>query len=348
MLKLDPKNTELLKQKQEILNKSIEETSEKLKVLQKAKETADSEIAKGTQINSQNYRALQKEILKTQNKLVDFKNEASKLNNAGKAMEEFGNKVSSVSSKIENLGSKLTKTFTTTVSAGFATAIKSAIDFESAFTGVEKTVDGTKEQLEKIRVGIKKLATEIPASTTEIAAVAEAAGQLGIATDDILNFTKVMINLGNSTNLSADEAASSLAKFANVTKMSAKDYDRLGATIVDLGNNFATTEADIVEMATRLAATGKLAGLTQPQILALATSMSSVGIEAEAGGSAMSTLLKKVQIAVETGNKSLKDYAKVAGVSTKEFKRAFKEDAVGALSLFISGLNDTKRNGNQR
>lgn len=154
-----------------------------------------------------------------------------------------------------------------------------------------------------------------------------------------------MIDLGNSTNLSAEEAASSLAKFANVTKMSAKDYDRLGATIVDLGNNFATTEADIVQMATRLAATGELAGLSQPQILSLATAMSSVGIETEAGGSAMSKLLKQIQVAVETGSSNLKDFAKVAGMTSNEFKQAYEKDAVKALSAFISGLNNTKRNG---
>ena len=68
-----------------------------------------------------------------------------------------------------------------------------------------------------------------------------------------------------------------MAKFANVTQMSAKDYDRLGSVIVDLGNNFATTESDIVSMSTRLAATGELAGLSEPQIMALATAMSSVG-----------------------------------------------------------------------
>ena len=127
-------------------------------------------------------------------------------------------------------------------------------------------------------------------------AVASAAGQLGIATPDIMSFTEVMVKLGDTTNLNAEEAASSLAKFANVTQMSAKDYDRLGSVIVDLGNNFATTESDIVSMATRLAATGELAGLSESQIMALATAMSSVGIEAEAGGTAMSKLLKNTSI----------------------------------------------------
>lgn len=160
-----------------------------------------------------------------------------------------------------------------------------------------------------------------------------------------MEFTRVMIDLGESTNLSSTEAASALAKFANITNMSAKNYSNLGSVIVALGNNFATTEADIVEMATRLAATGELAGLTEPQIMALATSMSSVGIEAQAGGSAMSKLLKQIQVAVETGNSDLNDFASVAGMTADQFKKAFQQDSVGALSAFIEGLNDTERNG---
>lgn len=86
--------------------------------------------------------------------------------------------------------------------------------------------------------------------------------------------------------------------------MSAEDYDRLGATIVDLGNNFATTEADIVEMATRLASTGAITGKTEPQMLAIATALSSVGIEAEAGGSAISKLMKIMEVAVQSYDSS--------------------------------------------
>jgi len=78
--------------------------------------------------------------------------------------------------------------------------------------------------------------------------------------------------------------------------------------------------------------------------LALATAMSSVGIEAEAGGTAMSKLLKQLQVAVETGA-GLEDFAKIAGMTGKQFQKAFKEDAAKALSAFITGLKDTKRNG---
>ena len=91
--------------------------------------------------------------------------------------------------------------------------VDASIEFESAITGVYKTVDGTDEQLQAISDGIKELSTVIPVSTTEIAAVAEAAGQLGIATDDVLGFTEVMIKLGSATNLSSEEAATSLARW---------------------------------------------------------------------------------------------------------------------------------------
>ncbi len=345
LLKLDPTNTELVSQKQEVLKENIEQTTKKLEELKKTQELADETIASGGKISQENYRNLQREIINTENKLNSLKLEASKWTTAGRSIEEFGNKVSNISNKVDKLGTTITTRLTLPLAALATGFINAAKDFETAFTGVEKTVDGTTEQLKKIRQGIKDLSEEIPSSTTEIASVAEAAGQLGIATDDILEFTKVMIDLGNSTNLTADEAASALAKFANVTKMSSKDYSKLGSTIVALGNNFATTEADIVSMSTRLAATGELAGLSQPEILALATAMSSVGIEAEAGGSAMSKLLKKIQVAVETGSSELKDFASVAGMSTKDFKKAFEDNAVSALSAFISGLNDTKRNG---
>lgn len=227
----------------------------------------------------------------------------------------------------------------------YASASKPAMNFESAFTGVRKTVDATEEEYAAIRQGILDMSqNDVIASADEIAAVAEAAGQLGIQKEHLLDFSKVMIDLGESTNLSADDAASKLAKFANVVRMDQGDFDRLGSVIVDLGNNFATTEADIVEMGTRLASTGELTGLSEAQIMALSTALSSLGIEAEAGGSAASKILKSLQLAVETG-KGLEDYASIANMSQDAFKKMFKSDALKALSAFTKGLNDTERNG---
>ena len=394
MLKLDPKNTELLAQKQEVLNKSIINTEDKLKQLQEIKAKADEEMANGTEINEQNYRNLQREIIATQNKLSDLKNEASNWTKAGDALVKWGEKLDKIGQKLNDLGNKLTTRLTVPIATAFGASVKEAVEFESAFTGVEKTVDGTEQQMEKLKQGIRDLAKEIPSTTTEISAVAEAAGQLGIETDNILGFSKAMIDLGNSTNLTSDEAAQQLARFANITKMSQKDFDKLGASIVDLGNNFATTESDIVAMAMRLAGAGNQVGMSEGQILGLATALSSVGIEAEMGGSAISKAMVKMQNAVELGGgkletvlkktgmslrdlellsannskdfkaladgigltstelknmitagANLRDFSKVAGMSAEQFKKAWKEDATGALSAFIQGLGNAEDKG---
>ena len=231
------------------------------------------------------------------------------------------------------------------VKSAFEETTNAAIEYESAMTGVFKTVDGTREQLQQLGSDVRSMALDMPSNTTEIAGVMEAAGQLGIATEDVSNFSKVMIDLGQATNLTADDAASALAKFANITGMSADKYSNLGSTIVDLGNNFATTEADIVNMSTYLTSSASVAGLAETDILALSTAMISLGINAEAGGSSMSKLISTMQTAVETGGDDLTAFAEVANMTADQFKTAFGENAVGALQAFISGLNDVERNG---
>lgn len=217
--------------------------------------------------------------------------------------------------------------------------INSAMKFESAIIGVYKTVDASPEQLKEIKQGILNLSTEIPATAEDIAGVAEAAGQLGISSEDILDFTRVMIDLGEATNLSADDAASALAKFANITKMDPENYDRLGSTIVALGNNFATTESDIVNMMTRLASTGAVVGLSEAEMAALATSLSSVGIEAEAGGTAISTLLKEFEKASMSGSKSVKVLSQT-GKTLRELERMADSNS-GAFKALAQSLGYT-------
>ena len=227
----------------------------------------------------------------------------------------------------------------------FASCAQASMDFESAITGVAKTTDLTDEELAAMSDSIKALSTEIPATTEEIAAVTEAAGQLGIQKDALLDFTEIMTMLGTATNMTADEAATSLARFANITGMATDNYGRLGSVIVDLGNNFATTESEIVAMGTRLASAGKLAGLTEPEIMALAAAMSSVGIEAEAGGTAMTQTLNAIEKAVAKGGDDLAEFARIAGMSSKEFSSAWKTDAMSALTSFIGGLGKLDEQG---
>jgi TP901 family phage tail tape measure protein len=229
--------------------------------------------------------------------------------------------------------------------AGLGMATKAAMSWESAWTGVQKTNDGTSEQMNQLEGDLRNLAKTLPATHEEIAGVAEAAGQLGIQVPNVAAFTKTMIDLGESTNLSADEAATGLARFSNVMGTSQDDVGRLGSTLVGLGNNFATTESEILAMSMRLSGAGKQAGLTEGEVMGLGAAMSSVGIEAEAGGSAMSITMKRIGKAVEEGGSSLDLFAKTSGMSSEQFSAAWKDDAAGALTAFVGGLAETESMG---
>lgn len=272
--------------------------------------------------------------------------QSSKWTQIGNGLHSFGEKMQGIGSKMQSVGSTLTKGMTVPLLAGAGVAVKAAIDYESAFAGVKKTVDGTPQQFAQLSTSIREMAKEMPSSAVEIAHVAEAAGQLGVPIGAIKDFSKTMINLGVSTNLSSEEAASSIAKIGNIMQVSGKDLGtwsgHFGSAVVDLGNHFATTERDIVEMTNRLAAGGKLAGLTTPEILGLATAMSSVGIEAEAGGTAMNQTLTGIGKAVAGVGKGAKEklevIAQTAGMTAEQFSTAWKQKPAEALQSFIKGL----------
>ena len=337
-------STQKLKEQQEYLTNAYEIQEDKVKTLKM--QLSDLENAEDK--NTTAIKKKRNELTNAEVKLENYKNKIkeieNQLNNTGKKIEEFGTKVENVGGKMENAGKKVSA-FSIATGTALLTSAKSAIDFEDAFTGVEKTVDGTEEQMAELKQGIRDMAKEIPSTTTEISAVAEAAGQLGIQTDNVLAFTRTMIDMGNATNLSAEEAATTLARFANVTKMSQSDFDKLGSVIVALGNNFATTEAEIAQMGMNLASAGTQVGMSQSQIMALATALSSVGLEAQAGGTAFSKVMVNMQLAVEKGGKTLKDFASVAGMSSKDFKKAFKEDATSAIMKFVEGLSKSGERG---
>lgn len=231
------------------------------------------------------------------------------------------------------------------MAAGLTASVRTGMDFESAFAGVKKTVDATTEQLAGLRREILDMSGSMPMAASDIAGIAEAAGQLGIKTDNIRDFTKVMADLSVATNMTSEQAATELARFANITQMPQDRFDRLGATVVDLGNNLATTESEIVSMGLRLAGAGHQVGMTEAQIMSFAGGLSSVGIEAEAGGSALSRLMADMQLATATGGDDLNGFAAVAGMSAQAFKKAFEEDAAGAIIAFIQGLAKSQEKG---
>lgn len=264
---------------------------------------------------------------------------AARLNAAGQAMQEYGKSVQSATEWQNKLGNLLTVGVTTPVVGAFTYAAKEVISFEDAFAGVEKTVDGTDEQLAALESSLVEMSHNLPVTAEGLAAIAESAGQLGIELDVIDEFAETMAKLESATNL-GEEGATILARFANITGMdkTGENFERLGSAIVELGNTSATTESEIANMAMRIAGAGAQVGMTESEILGISAALSSLGLQAEAGGSAISRVLTDMQLAVETGSDSLEQFASVAGMTADEFAAAFRENAAGALAEFIAGL----------
>ena len=255
-----------------------------------------------------------------------------------KAVIESSRRMEQVGKRLDRMGRSLSLNVTAPILALGAGAVASSIKFEDAMAGVAKTVDVSAETIAALGEEFKALSEQIPVAATELANIGEAAGQLGIETNNILGFTRVMADLGVATNLTSTEAATDLARLANITQMPQEQFDRLGATIVALGNNLATTEREIVSMGLRLAGAGKQLGLTEAQVLALGGALSSVGIEAESGGTAMSKVMAEMAIAVGKGGEKLEQFGQIAGMTGEEFAEAFEEDAADALVTFVEGL----------
>lgn len=278
---------------------------------------------------------------------LDDSNFKAKIASSVASVKHFGNELEKSSAKreaLDNIGSSFGKVGLA-ATAGAGLAIKAATDWETAWAGVTKTTDGTAAQMQHLEDQLRHMARTMPASHQEIAAVAEAAGQLGVERENIAAFTRTMIQLGETTNLTADDAATSIAQMANVMRTAPEDIDNLAATLVALGNDGASTERGILEMASGIAGAANLVGASEGEVLALANALSSAGEEAEAGGSAMSRVLMSMNEAVLTSSSDLAAFANTAGISAERFAAAFRTSPVKALQLFSAGLQRTKEEG---
>lgn len=389
------------KLEQQHLADQMQNSAEQVANLEQQLELARQEFG----ANSDEVNRLESELLDAQLASQQFSNEYAV---AADSLGNFSDKAKKVSDGLMDFGKSYTAKVSAPIVGAAALSVKAASDFESAFAGVKKTVDEVVDSngkavisYEDLSKGILEMSENLPATAAEISEVAESAGQLGIKTENVLSFTKTMIDLGESTDMSANDAATALARLKNITGMSEENFDRLGSVIVDLGNNFATTESEITALGLRLAGAGKQVGMSEAEIMSFAAALSSVGIEAEAGGSAFSKVMINMQLATETGvgafdelknsasnaglswetvsrairvggkelknvagqmgltsgelkkmvneadktTNSLDDFADVAGMTGEQFAQAFKEDASGAISLFIQGLATAEDRG---
>ncbi|AHG23937.1 tail length tape-measure protein [Staphylococcus phage vB_SepS_SEP9] len=229
------------------------------------------------------------------------------------------------------------------IARAFGGAIKATVQWEDAQANVAKTTNASKEQMKDYSDSIRSMAKQMPESQAEIANTMAMAAQLGVK--NLKGFTKVATQMSVATDMTAEDAATSMARFANATGKPNSDFKKLGSTVVQLGNNMATQESTLMNFAQRLAGTATVVGVSQKDIMALSAAMASVGINAESGGSAMSKVLTKMNNAVKDGGEKLQGFAKVAGMSGQEFAEVWKKDPYQAVQQFEKGLADQNKQG---
>ena len=266
---------------------------------------------------------------------------ASQLKDTGKGIKEVGESIDTITKPIQYAS--------TALAAGGVASAKFAIDFEDSFAGVKKTVDATPEQLAKIKQGIIDLSTTgidgrgaIPQTATELNELAAAGGQLGISQENIIDFTEVMAQMGSATNLVGEEGAATLARFMNVMGTSQGEIRNIGSAIVDLGNHSATTESEIAEMALRMGKYGSSVRMSAADVLGYSAALSSLGIEAQMGGSAIGRTWLSIETAVASGGEGLTKFAKYSGKSAEEFKEQWNTDSSGAFNGLLKGLQSAE------
>ena len=214
-----------------------------------------------------------------------------------------------------------------------------AVSFESAFVTVRRVVDETEAGFAQLNKNIREMSKELPIGANELANLMSVAGRMGIrGVDNLTKFTDTIAKLQMTTDIVGEDAAAALAQLLNVMDEAPANIDRVGSTIVDLGNNFAATEMNIVNMATRIAGAGRVVGLSTADVLGLATALAQAGVRAEMGGSAISRVMINMSQAVANGSKEVRTFAEVAGMSTRQWVDLFRTDPVRAIEAFIRGL----------
>lgn len=234
-----------------------------------------------------------------------------------------------------------------TVAAALGATVAAFASFEDSFALVEKTVTGTEDQFAALSAEMRELARTTPIAVTELNQVASVAGQLGVETENIAEFTENMAKMGVATNVTAEQAALYQARIGAVMQLDyGEDMERLSSTVVDLGNNFAAREDEIFRFTERISAGGQVVGMATDEILAFSTAFTAVGVRAERGGTAFQRVIFEMLEQVNSMGSGLELLGETAGMTAQEFAEQFRSDPTEAVLRFVEGLAEAGNDAN--
>ncbi|SUB23931.1 phage tail tape measure protein [Avibacterium avium] len=250
----------------------------------------------------------------------------------------------STSVKLKNLGAMTilgaggTITGIKATTDGVMTLANSAIQFESAMADVKKVVDfKSPEGFANLSKDILNLTRTLPMTAEELAAITAAGGQLGVAEEDLKDFTTTIAKMSVAFDMSAEDSGDAMAKLANVYKIPIKEIGKLGDAINELSNSSPAKASDIVSTLGRIGGVAKQFGLSENAAAALSSSFISLGKAPEVAGTAINGMLTKLMTA-DKGGKKFQEALQSMGLNAKDLKKAIGQDAQGALTSFLKQI----------
>lgn len=250
-------------------------------------------------------------------------------------------KIGNIENSMDDFKSKVIQKIA--LGASVVVPIKTAMDFESSMADVKKVVDFTsKAEFNKFSKDLLNLSRTIPLSANELATITASGGQLGIAKEDLMEFTAIVAKMGVAFNMSSAEAGDSIASMMNVFGIGISEVEKLGDTINHLSDNSASKAKDIVEAMKRIGGSTKVFGLSADEASALASSFISLGKPPQVAATAINALLNKLQTAPEQGEKFKEALAQI-GMDAQYVKTMIANNPQKALETFLSSLEGVEK-----
>ena len=292
LLKLDPGNMELLSQKQRLLNEEVQTTKEKLEVLKTASEQANAAMEEGT-ISKDQYDALQREIIATEQVLEDLEEQAGqsavalqKIANAGESLKSAGDKVTDVGKKMSVVSAGI-------VAAGTAST-KAALDFEDAMAKVSTIADATEVPIDELEKAILDLSNQTGISSTEIADNVYNAISAGQSTGDAVNFVSNSTKLAKSGFADAGDALDILTTILNAYGLEASEVTNVSDMLIQTQNLGKTTVAELSSAMGKVIPTANAYGVQLDQLCAGYAIMTANGVATAESTTYMNSMLNEL------------------------------------------------------
>lgn len=232
--------------------------------------------------------------------------------------------------------------------AALVVPLAKMMQFEAQFASVARTVGLVGSEVGEMREEFARLTTEIPESFAALSSIGTLAGQLDIPEAAIAGFTDTVAKFSATTDVAVEEAATNLGRTAQLTGTSASEYQNLAAAIYQTGVTSVATEGEILKMTTEIATAGDLAGLTNVQIVALASALASLGVQPERARGSLQRIFNIIENGATVGTKATEGLSRITGYTFEQMQALWKQGDQGSqqvFTAFISGLSQLQRAG---